>query len=108
MEKIAKEAGIAKGTLYLYFSSKEELTQGISKIHFSKLKVRLVPHNYFTTLDELLKHIEDALLIMKRRQHLSLSFLKLSHQVFIRPHLSKSTKIFLMKSLYFMNITLKY
>jgi AcrR family transcriptional regulator len=63
MEKIAKEAGIAKGTLYLYFSSKEELTQGISKVHFSKLKARLVSYDYFTTLDELLNHIEDALLI---------------------------------------------
>ena len=63
MEKIAKEANIAKGTLYLYFSSKEELTQGISKEHFTTLKTRLVPHDNFATLDELLKHVENALLI---------------------------------------------
>jgi len=63
MEKIAKEAGIAKGTLYLYFSSKEELTQSISQAHFSKLKERLIPSEPFITVDALLSHVEKALLI---------------------------------------------
>jgi AcrR family transcriptional regulator len=63
MEKIAKEAGIAKGTLYLYFSSKEELTQSISRAHFAKLKKRLIPKEEFKTLDSLLSHVEQALMI---------------------------------------------
>jgi AcrR family transcriptional regulator len=63
MEKIAKEAGIAKGTLYLYFSSKEELTQSISRAHFSRLKERLIPIETFATLDALLTHVEKALMI---------------------------------------------
>ena len=63
MEKIAKEAGIAKGTLYLYFSSKEELTQSISHAHFSKLKERLIPSSQFVTVESLLSHVEKALLI---------------------------------------------
>ena len=63
MEKIAKEAGIAKGTLYLYFSSKEELTQSISQAHFARLKKRLIPNEPFKTLDSLLLHVEKALLI---------------------------------------------
>jgi len=63
MEKIAKEAGIAKGTLYLYFSSKEELTQNISQAHFTQLKARLIPTTLCTSIDTLLSHVEQALMI---------------------------------------------
>jgi len=63
MEKIAKEAGIAKGTLYLYFSSKEELTQSISQAHFTQLKARLIPTTLCTSIDTLLSHVEQALII---------------------------------------------
>ena len=63
MEKIAKEAGIAKGTLYLYFSSKEELTQSISHAHFSRLKERLIPSKPFNSVHALLSHVEQALMI---------------------------------------------
>jgi len=63
MEKIAKEAGIAKGTLYLYFSSKEELTQGISQAHFAQLKARLIPIQLATSIDALITHVEQALII---------------------------------------------
>lgn len=63
MEKIAKEAKIAKGTLYLYFSSKEELTKGISHTHFATLKERLITSDEFETVGELLQHIRSALLI---------------------------------------------
>ena len=65
MEKIAKEAKIAKGTLYLYFGSKEELTQSISSTHFIALKKRLIPNTEVKTLDELLQHIKSALIIDK-------------------------------------------
>ena len=63
MEKIAKEAGIAKGTLYLYFSSKEELTQSISQAHFAQLKARLIPTTLCSSVDTLLTHVEQALMI---------------------------------------------
>jgi len=65
MEKIAKEAKIAKGTLYLYFGSKEELTQSISHRHFIVLKKRLIPSIQVNTVDELVQHIERALIISK-------------------------------------------
>ena len=63
MTKIAQEAGIAKGTLYLYFDSKESLILAITEQHFSKVKERLVAKEYFDSLDGLLRHIENALLI---------------------------------------------
>jgi len=63
MVKIAKEAGIAKGTLYLYFDSKEALTQTITNKFFDKMKTRLIAREFFTTLDGLLEHVKYALLI---------------------------------------------
>ena len=63
MTKIAQEAGIAKGTLYLYFDSKESLISTMTKQHFFKVKERLVGKEYFDNLDELLNHIESSLLI---------------------------------------------
>ena len=65
MTKIAQEAGIAKGTLYLYFDSKESLISTMTKQHFSKVKERLVATKYFDSLDELLNHIENSLLLGK-------------------------------------------
>lgn len=63
MTKIAQEAKIAKGTLYLYFNSKEELTQTITDGYFEQLKERLTAKESFKTVDEFLKHIEISLLI---------------------------------------------
>ncbi|MCK5829339.1 MAG: TetR/AcrR family transcriptional regulator [Methylococcales bacterium] len=63
MDKIAKKAGIAKGTLYLYFKSKEELIETITKQYFEKLKSKLIPQQFFDTPDSLLEHIKKSLCI---------------------------------------------
>ena len=63
MEKIAKKAGIAKGTLYLYFKSKDELIVSITDQYFEKLKKKLIPLTLFNTTDSFLSHIETSLLV---------------------------------------------
>lgn len=63
MNHIAQEMGVAKGTLYRYFSSKDELMQAITEQHFDKLKSTLFPKQLYDTLEELLTHIEQTLLI---------------------------------------------
>jgi len=63
MTKISQEAGIAKGTLYLYFDSKEALTQSITNKFFDEMKIKLISSELFSTLDELMMHIKIALLI---------------------------------------------
>lgn len=63
MNQIAQEADIAKGTLYLYFKSKEVLISDITSLHFEQLENKLIGQEYFKTLDELLFFIKNALLI---------------------------------------------
>ena len=63
MTKIAQEAGIAKGTLYLYFDSKEKLIETLTEQYFSTMQKRLIPKEYFESLEALLKHIERSLFI---------------------------------------------
>lgn len=63
MNQIAQEANIAKGTLYLYFKSKDILISDITSLHFKKMADKLIPKEYFQTLDELLFHIKNVLLI---------------------------------------------
>ena len=63
MNQISQEANIAKGTLYLYFKSKEILISNITSLHFEKVIDTLIPKRYFQTLDELLEYIKNALLI---------------------------------------------
>lgn len=65
MDKIAKKAGIAKGTLYLYFDSKEALSQSIMVAYFKKTKDDLMTLDQFKTIDSLLKHIENTLTVTK-------------------------------------------
>lgn len=66
MDMIAKNAGIAKGTLYIYFSSKQELISVITDQHFALLKQFLTSEVLFETLDELLDHIRNNLLMNKK------------------------------------------
>lgn len=66
MELIAKNAKIAKGTLYLYFSSKQDLIAEITNQHYSLLKEFLTCDYYFETLDELLIHVKNSLLINQK------------------------------------------
>ena len=63
MAKIAKETGIAKGTLYLYFKSKEELINKITDEYFDTLKKKLIPNKLFEAPDMLLFHIKKSLLV---------------------------------------------
>lgn len=65
MELIAKNANIAKGTLYLYFPSKQDLISDITKQHYSLLHDFLTSEELFETLDELLIHVKNNLLINK-------------------------------------------
>ena len=65
MNQIANEANIAKGTLYLYFKSKDILISDITSLHFEKLENKLIPQEYFQTLEDFLEYIKNALLISK-------------------------------------------
>jgi len=78
MIKIAQEAGIAKGTLYLYFDSKENLIDTMSEQYFNSMKERLMPKEYFNNLEELLEHIEKSLLINEEET----AFIRIFFEVF--------------------------
>ena len=66
MEIIAKKAKIAKGTLYLYFASKQDLISEINVQHYTKLKAFLISEKPFETLHELLAHIKTNLLTKRK------------------------------------------
>ena len=51
MELIAKEANIAKGTLYLYFNSKQELISACNVAHYTERKALLMLPKIFDSLD---------------------------------------------------------
>lgn len=63
MNQISIEAGIAKGTLYLYYKSKNSLITEITIQHFNELKEILISKKKFLTLNEFLEHIKSSLLI---------------------------------------------
>ena len=63
MAKIAKEAGIAKGTLYLYFDSKEALSIAFVDSYFAKMETWLNQQGEAKTLDEFIFHIKTSLLL---------------------------------------------
>ncbi|MDU6828393.1 TetR/AcrR family transcriptional regulator [Campylobacter sp.] len=66
MELIAKEANIAKGTLYLYFNSKQELISACNVAHYTERKALLMLPKIFDSLDELLEHVSKSLFIKKK------------------------------------------
>jgi AcrR family transcriptional regulator len=57
MNDIAKEAHIAKGTLYLYFENKESLIESMAQNHLLSFKNKYFSKQYFATLDEFLDHL---------------------------------------------------
>jgi len=63
MTKIAQEAGIVKGTLYLYFKSKQAIVEQITNNYFSQAIDQFTPKKYFQRLNDLLDHIKKTLLI---------------------------------------------
>ena len=52
MTDIAKAAGLAKGTLYLYFKSKDQLTTSLVKWIFQDVEQKMIPQGTVATLDE--------------------------------------------------------
>jgi len=66
MQLIAKEAGIAKGTLYLYFDSKEALSVAFVEGYFAKMEAWIKVQGVAKTLDEFIKQIERTLLINEK------------------------------------------
>ena len=94
MIKIAQEAGIAKGTLYLYFDSKERLIGAITEQHFSKVKKRLIVKEDFFSLDELLTHIETSLLISEEETAFIPIFFEAFGPSFSSPKFVDTYKVF--------------
>lgn len=77
MNDIAKEAHVAKGTLYLYFENKERLIDEIAKGHFALLQNKLFAQEDFDSLDDFLKHLEAALTLNHKEQNSILMFFEI-------------------------------
>lgn len=61
MTDIATAAGLAKGTLYLYFDSKQALTAALVKWLFQRIEQQIMPQNDAKTLTEFMQQIRAAL-----------------------------------------------
>ena len=61
MADIAKAAGLAKGTVYLYFESKEALTTALVKWLFQDIERQIMPTDMAQTLDDYMAQIRWAL-----------------------------------------------
>ena len=61
MSDIAKAAGLAKGTLYLYFKSKDQLTTALVKWIFQGIEQQIMPPREVGTLDDYMAQIRKAL-----------------------------------------------
>lgn len=61
MTDIATGAGLAKGTLYLYFNSKEALTSALMQMVLSKMEAGIVPHDTINSLDDVLQLLAHAI-----------------------------------------------
>lgn len=78
MDHIAKKANIGKGTLYLYFTSKQDLISEINIQHYAILKKMLTSSDMFETLDELLNHVKNNLLTNRKNAE----FIKIFFEAF--------------------------
>nr|WP_257099125.1 TetR/AcrR family transcriptional regulator [Pseudovibrio flavus] len=61
MSDVATEAGLAKGTLYLYFASKEEMTAALAEGYFREIELRFMPEQPAESLDEFIEGLRTAL-----------------------------------------------
>lgn len=61
VEQIAKYAGMAKGTIYIYFRSKELLLEFILINYYDTLKEKILSQNTSTTLEGFLSMLETIL-----------------------------------------------
>ena len=78
MEEVAKLASIAKGTVYNYFSSKEELYFSIMKGRMEKLNLSLKEHisGNQSSLDSLRSFITHLYMFMMKHQNFFLMYRK--------------------------------
>lgn len=58
---IAARSGLGKGTIYLYFESKEALTVALVQRVFADLGAISMPDRTFETLDGFLQHLRDSM-----------------------------------------------
>jgi len=77
MNDIAKEAHIAKGTLYLYFESKEKLIDEIATRHFELLQTKFFAQKHFDSLDDFLSHLEKVLTLNDQEKNSILMFFEI-------------------------------
>ena len=75
---IAKQSGLGKGTIYLYFESKEALTIALVERYFDRLTARLMSNVSFASLDEFLKHLCKNMDVSKEHA----SFIRVFFEVF--------------------------
>lgn len=61
MTDIATAAGLAKGTLYLYFDSKQALTAALVRWLFQRIEQQIMPQDDAKTLAEFIQQIRAAL-----------------------------------------------
>lgn len=61
MSDIATAAGLAKGTLYLYFLSKEALTCALVKWIFQEIEQQIMPQDEVRTLADYLAQLKSAM-----------------------------------------------
>ncbi|RLQ88334.1 TetR/AcrR family transcriptional regulator [Notoacmeibacter ruber] len=61
MEQVARQAGIAKGTIYLYFDSKDALVAALLERMTKDIETALAPVDLPATLDEFLDEINRRL-----------------------------------------------
>ena len=86
ISKIAKKAGISKGLLYNYFSSKEDLIKTIIFNGLDSLTRYIDPnHDGILTRDELQYFIEEFFNALEKNQH----HWKLYFTLFFQPHVLK-------------------
>ena len=78
IEMIAREAGLGKGTIYLYFKSKEELTIRLLENIFAGMEERLEATPAPETLDDFLAQLHASLDIPQEQA----SFIRIFFEVF--------------------------
>ncbi len=67
MSDIAEAAGLAKGTLYLYFKSKEEMTIALCNHLFSGVEKNFIREKLFDSLDEFTEFLFSTMDIPQER-----------------------------------------
>ena len=106
ISKIAQKAGISKGLLYNYFSSKEELIKTIIFNGLDSLTGYIDPnHDGVLTRDELKYFIEEFFTAVQKNEH----YWRLYFSLFFQPHVLKLVEKRLVVMIHtYMNMLTKY